>query len=55
MSSSDKLVVSDMDRKFNTDGVNYWRPVTYANSEDISSGQISVPDTHVSYEQVSVH
>ncbi|KAH9622771.1 hypothetical protein KSS87_008356, partial [Heliosperma pusillum] len=50
VSSSDLVGASNIEHDFN-----HWRSVTSSNTEPISSGRISVPDTHVSYEKFDLH
>ncbi|KAK9715714.1 hypothetical protein RND81_06G184600 [Saponaria officinalis] len=52
---SDQYDAFNIDHDFSTGDVNHWRSVTSSNPEHISSGNISVPDTHVSYEKFDLH
>ncbi|KAK9697259.1 hypothetical protein RND81_08G025500 [Saponaria officinalis] len=55
ISSPDTFVAYNIDRDFSNTGVNHWRSITSTSTDHISSGQISVPDTHVSYEKFDLH
>ncbi|KAL9224239.1 hypothetical protein vseg_000299 [Gypsophila vaccaria] len=55
VSSSDTFVAYNTDRDCSNNGVNHWRSITSASPDHISLGQVSVPDTHVSYETFDLH
>ncbi|XP_074280740.1 U-box domain-containing protein 34-like [Silene latifolia] len=57
ISSSDTFGAYNLDHDFGNRDVNHWRSITSTSTgtDHISFGQLSVPDTHVSYEKFDLH